>query len=56
VEVLRLIAAELSNGEIAERLVLSARTVHAHVYSIYGKTGVTNRQAAARYARDHDLL
>jgi DNA-binding CsgD family transcriptional regulator/membrane protein implicated in regulation of membrane protease activity len=50
VEVLRLVAAGLSNAEIAERLVLSERTVHHHVAHIFNKLGVSNRVDAARVA------
>jgi predicted ATPase/DNA-binding CsgD family transcriptional regulator len=46
VEVLQLVADGLSNAEIAERLVLSQRTVHAHLRSIYDKLGVNTRTAA----------
>jgi predicted ATPase/DNA-binding CsgD family transcriptional regulator len=46
IEVLRLVAAGLTDGEIAERLVLSPRTVHAHLRSIYQKLGVSSRTAA----------
>ncbi len=49
-EVLRLVAAGLTDGEIAERLVLSPRTVHAHLRSIYQKLGVNSRTAAIRAA------
>jgi len=50
VEVLQLVALGLSNGEIGERLVVSTRTVHAHLRSIYDKLGVTTRTAAAHEA------
>jgi DNA-binding CsgD family transcriptional regulator len=43
-------AAGLTDGEIAERLVLSPRTVHAHLRTIYRKLGVTSRTAAMRAA------
>ena len=46
VEVLHLVADGLSNAEIAERLVLSERTVHAHLRSIFDKLGVNTRTAA----------
>jgi len=49
-EVLRLVAAGLTDGEIAERLVLSPRTVHAHLRTIYRKLGVTSRTAATHAA------
>jgi DNA-binding CsgD family transcriptional regulator/tetratricopeptide (TPR) repeat protein len=50
-EILRLVAAGLSNAEIAQRLVVSTRTVDHHVSAILGKLGVpTRREAAARAA------
>ncbi len=56
VEVLRLLAGGLPNLQIAEKLVLSPRTVHAHISSIYNKLGITSRSAATRYAIEHDLV
>ena len=56
VEVLRLVAAGLSNAQMAEQLIISPRTVHAHVRSIYSKLGITSRAAATRYALDHKLI
>jgi DNA-binding NarL/FixJ family response regulator len=51
-EVLALIAAGATNGEIAERLVITATTVASHVKSILRKLEVRNRtEAAARYVR-----
>jgi DNA-binding NarL/FixJ family response regulator len=55
VEVLELIAAGLSNGEIAERLVLSGATVKTHVNRIFSKTGARDRAQAVRYAYRHGL-
>jgi non-specific serine/threonine protein kinase len=54
-EVLRLLAGGLTYGEIAQQLVVSFHTVHAHVRSIYGKLGVTSRNQAARFATEHGL-
>jgi ATP/maltotriose-dependent transcriptional regulator MalT len=49
VEVLRLIAAGLSNQEIADRLIIAPGTVKRHINNIYGKLGVQSRtQAVAR--------
>ena len=56
IEVLRLLVEELSNPHIAERLVVSRRTVEAHLRSIYDKLGVKSRDAAIRYAIEHRLV
>ena len=47
-EVARLVAAGLSNRDIAERLVVSDRTVDNHVYRIFRKLGVRSRDEIAR--------
>ncbi|MFL6172128.1 MAG: ATP-binding protein [Marmoricola sp.] len=49
-EVLDLLAERLTNAEIAERLVLSPRTVDRHVSSVLAKLGVSRRSEAAAYA------
>ncbi len=56
VEILRLVASGLSNAQVAEKLIISPRTVHAHVRSIYSKLGITSRSSATRYATDHKLI
>jgi HD-GYP domain-containing protein (c-di-GMP phosphodiesterase class II)/DNA-binding CsgD family transcriptional regulator len=56
VEVLRLVSRGLSNAEIAERLVLSRRTVEHHVQDIYLKIGSSTRAGAAMFALQHGLL
>jgi DNA-binding NarL/FixJ family response regulator len=55
-EVLRLVSRGLSNAEIAERLVLSRRTVEHHVQDIYLKIGAATRAGAAMFAMQHGLL
>lgn len=55
VEVLRLVAQGLTDAQVAEQLVVSARTVSSHLYSIYSKLGVSSRTAATRFAVDHNL-
>jgi DNA-binding NarL/FixJ family response regulator len=55
VEVLKLIAAGLSNAEIASKLVVSAATVKTHVNHIFQKTGARDRSQAVRYAFEHGL-
>ena len=54
-EVLRLLAAGLSDAQIAERLFLSLHTVKTHLRAIYGKLGVPSRSAATRVALEHGL-
>jgi NarL family two-component system response regulator LiaR len=49
-EVLRLIAAGLSNAEIAEKLVLSDKTIKGHVSNILSKLHLVDRTQAAIYA------
>jgi predicted ATPase/class 3 adenylate cyclase/DNA-binding CsgD family transcriptional regulator len=56
VEVLRLVAQGLTNEQVAEQLVISARTVNTHLTSIYSKIGVSSRSAATRYAMEHHLV
>jgi DNA-binding NarL/FixJ family response regulator len=56
VEVLRLIARGRSNREVAERLVISPKTVGRHVENLYRKIGVSSRAAAAVFAMEHGLL
>ena len=55
VEVLKLIAAGLSNTEIAAALVVSAATVKTHINHIFQKTGARDRAQAVRYAYQHRL-
>ena len=54
-EVLRLIAAGLSNAEIAAELVVSGATVKTHVNHIFAKTRVRDRAQAVRYAYRHGI-
>jgi len=51
-----LIANGLSNGEIAETLVLSKRTVEHHVANILSKLGFTQRTQIVRWVTDNGLL
>jgi DNA-binding CsgD family transcriptional regulator/tetratricopeptide (TPR) repeat protein len=55
-EVLRLVAAGLSNRDIARQLVLSVGTVKWYVSDIYSKLDVGNRTQAVARARDLNLL
>jgi DNA-binding NarL/FixJ family response regulator len=55
-EVRRLLAQELTYAQIADKLVISRRTVNAHVTAIYAKIGVTSRTEATRFAAAHHLV
>ena len=55
-EVLRLVAAGMTNAEVAGDLFLSSRTVDWHMGSIYRKLGLHSRTEAARFAAEHGLL
>lgn len=55
-EVLRHVAAGLTNREVGERLFLSANTVANHVRAILRKTGCANRTEAAAYAHRTGLV
>jgi DNA-binding CsgD family transcriptional regulator len=55
-EVLRLICAGHTNGEMSDRLVISLRTVDHHVSSVLSKLGVASRREAASEARRLRLL
>jgi DNA-binding NarL/FixJ family response regulator len=54
-EVLKLIAAGLSNGEIAQQLVVSNATVKTHVNRIFFKIGARDRAQAVRYAYERGI-
>ncbi len=49
-EVLRLIAERLSNAEIAERLVISEKTVKGHVSNILSKLHMMDRTQSVVFA------
>jgi NarL family two-component system response regulator LiaR len=49
-QVLQLVAEGLSNGEIAQKLIVSEKTVKSHVRNILSKLQVTDRTQAAIYA------
>lgn len=55
-EVLRLLALGLSTRQVADRLVISAKTADHHVQHIYTKIGVSTRGAAALFAIEHGIL
>lgn len=53
---LRLIALGHTNGEIAEQLFLSVRTVESHRAHIQQKLGLTSRAELVRHALDTGLM
>jgi predicted ATPase/DNA-binding CsgD family transcriptional regulator len=55
-EVLQLLAQDLNAPQIAERLVVSPRTVHAHLRAIYDKLGVKSHESAVRVATERGLI
>ena len=55
-EVLGLIAGGLTNGEIADRLFVSVRTVENHVAALLMKLDASNRQQAVDIARRRGIL
>ena len=55
-DVLRCIAAGMSNPEIAAQLHLSPNTVKTHVRNLYAKLGVEKRTQALRRARELGLI
>ncbi len=55
-EVLQLIGQGMSNREIADKLVISLRTVKKHVENIYGKLDVKNRSQAILRAQELELI
>ena len=53
VDVLRLLAQGLTNKDIAQTLILSVRTIDAHLRSVFGKLNVRSRTEAALWAVKH---
>jgi HD-GYP domain-containing protein (c-di-GMP phosphodiesterase class II) len=56
IEVLRLVARQMTTKEIARALDISPKTVERHITHIYDKIGVTTRAGAALYATDAGLM
>jgi DNA-binding NarL/FixJ family response regulator len=56
VEVLRLVATGATNREVADRLIISEKTVARHVSNIFTRLGVGSRAAATAYAFRHELV
>jgi DNA-binding CsgD family transcriptional regulator/tetratricopeptide (TPR) repeat protein len=55
-QVLRLLGQSLTNAEIAQQLVLSVRTVDAHVAAVLAKLGLHSRRDAAARAAELGVL
>jgi DNA-binding NarL/FixJ family response regulator len=55
-EVLGLVAAGLTNGDIAQQLWVTEQTVKFHLSNVYRKLGVTNRTEATHYAHVNGLV
>ncbi len=55
-EILELVAAGRTNGEIGKQLFISAKTVSVHVSNILGKLGASGRTEAAAIARRRGLV
>jgi DNA-binding CsgD family transcriptional regulator len=56
IDVLRLVTAGRTSGEIASELFISTRTAEHHIQNIYTKIGVSNRAAATRWALAHRVV
>ena len=56
VEVLRLVAEGMTNGQIGVKLFMSPKTASVHVSHILAKLGAANRTEAAATARRQGLL
>jgi DNA-binding CsgD family transcriptional regulator len=54
-DILALLAEDLTNGKIAAQLYISPKTVDHHVSAVLAKLGVHSREAAAAWARQHLL-
>ena len=55
-EVCRLLAYGYTNGEVAEKLFISDRTVETHRTNIMGKLGLNSRAELVRFAIDNGLM
>jgi two-component system, NarL family, nitrate/nitrite response regulator NarL len=53
-QIVRLVAAGLSNKEIARRLDIGLATVKSHVHNVLGKLGLSRRSQVAQWTRFHE--
>ncbi len=56
IEVLRMVAGGYTNPEIAEKLVISIRTVETHRAAIHRKLNTSSRAEVVAFAREHGLI
>lgn len=56
IEIVKLIAQEFSNGEIAKKLCISERTVETHRKNIYRKTNTKTIVGLIKYAVEYKLI
>jgi DNA-binding NarL/FixJ family response regulator len=55
-QVLRLVAAGMTNRNIGQKLFISEKTVARHLSNIFTKLNLNSRTAATAYAYDHSLV
>jgi ATP/maltotriose-dependent transcriptional regulator MalT len=55
-EIVLLVTDDMTNAEIAERLIISPRTITTHLDRIYTRLGINSRTALVRYAIEAGLL
>ena len=55
-EIIELVATGLTNLEVAQKLMISKRTVDNHVSNIFTKTGAKNRVALLNWAMDNGKI
>ena len=55
-DVLRLLATELTGPEIARELIISLNTMRTHTKNIYAKLDVNSRRSAVHRAQDLSLI